>query len=443
MGHSQFAEYVGARGPNTHVNAACASTTQAIGIAEDWIRAGRCRRVIVIGADDVTSDRLMEWVGAGFLATGAAATDDRVEEAALPFDRRRHGTILGMGACALVVESEDAARERGIRGIVEVLSSETRNSAYHGTRLDVDHIALVMEDLLTAAERRFGLHRAAMAPQIVFMSHETFTPARGGSAAAEVVALRQTFGEAASEIIVANTKGFTGHPMGVGVEDVITVKILEHGIVPPVPNFKEVDPDLGKLNLSRGGRYPVQYVLHLSAGFGSQISMVLTRRIPGGLNRVDNAPLYQHWLDAVSGYDHADTEVVRRVLRQEREFPPARPAPNVWRSGGTDGAHLSRSQRRDFRAARRLRPGDPACPCRCRNGSRKSPPAPEPVRVVKIELPEPAPAVQAAARARSGRCPGDQEARRPRNSLVQRVLAIVRGNPAIHRHARPRSRHGS
>jgi len=44
MGHSQFAELIGARGPNTQVNAACASTTQAISIAHDWIRAGRCRR---------------------------------------------------------------------------------------------------------------------------------------------------------------------------------------------------------------------------------------------------------------------------------------------------------------------------------------------------------------------------------------------------------------
>ncbi|NTU62931.1 MAG: acyltransferase domain-containing protein, partial [Chloroflexi bacterium] len=159
MGHSQFAEYIGARGPNTQVNAACASTTQAIALAEDWIRSGRCRRVIVIGADNVTSDHLLEWVGAGFLASGAAATDDRVEEAALPFDRRRHGTLIGMGACALVVESEDAVRERGLRGIVELLSSESNNSAFHGTRLDVEHIASIMNSLMTAAERRFGLNR--------------------------------------------------------------------------------------------------------------------------------------------------------------------------------------------------------------------------------------------------------------------------------------------
>ena len=65
MGHSQFAELIGARGPNTQINAACATTAQAVGLAEDWIRAGRCRRVIVISADDVTSDNMIGWFGAG------------------------------------------------------------------------------------------------------------------------------------------------------------------------------------------------------------------------------------------------------------------------------------------------------------------------------------------------------------------------------------------
>ena len=334
MGHSQFAEYIGARGPNTHVNSACASTTQAIAMAEDWIRNGRCRRVVVIAADNVTGDHLLEWIGAGFLSLGAAATDDRVEEAAVPFDKRRHGTILGMGACALVVESEDAVQERGMRGIVELLSSETRNSAFHGSRLDVDHIAMVMESLVRTAEQRFGLNRYALAQQLVFMSHETYTPARGGSASAEVVALRKTFGEAAKEIVVANTKGFTGHPMGVGIEDVIALKILEYGIVPPVPNYKEVDPDLGQLNLSRGGRYPVQFALHLAAGFGSQISFSFTRRIPGALDRIDDKPRYQKWLDDISGYDYAELEVEKRNLRiVAKGVPQKRPLPSTWQYG--------------------------------------------------------------------------------------------------------------
>ena len=41
--------------------------------------------------------------------------------------------------------------------------------------------------------------------------------------------------------------------MATGIEDVLAVKALETGIVPPVPNFKEVDPELGMLNLSKGG----------------------------------------------------------------------------------------------------------------------------------------------------------------------------------------------
>ena len=280
MGHSQFAELIGARGPNTQINSACATTAQAVGLAEDWIRAGRCRRVIVISADDVTSDHMLEWFGAGFLASGAAATDGVVEDAAIPFDRRRHGLLMGMGAAALVVESADAARERGIQPICEVLSTVTANSAFHGTRLDVQHIGNVMESLLRQAETKGGISRHEIAPHTVFVSHETYTPARGGSASAEVNALRHVFGDAAGQIVIANTKGFTGHAMATGIEDVLAVKALETGLVPPVPNFKEVDPELGLLNLSKGGAYPIQYAIHLGAGFGSQISMMFLRWTP-------------------------------------------------------------------------------------------------------------------------------------------------------------------
>ena len=179
--------------------------------------------------------------------------------------------LIGIGSVALVVESEDAVRERGMRGIVEVLASETANSAFHGTRLDADHIALVMERLLSSAERRFGIKPPCdRRPNGLHVARD-LTPARGGSAAAEVIALRRCFGAAADEIVISNTKGLTGHTMGAGVEDVVAVKALEYGIVPPVPNFKEPDPELGALNLSRGGRYPVQYALRLAAGFGSQI----------------------------------------------------------------------------------------------------------------------------------------------------------------------------
>ncbi len=336
MGHSQFAEEIGARGPNTQVNGACASTTQAVALAEDWIRGGRCKRVIVVSADNVTSDHLMEWIGSGFLASGAAATDENPEDAATPFDRRRHGMIAGMGAAALVVETASTIRERGLQPIAEVLGSVTANSAFHGTRLDINHIAAVMEELVAKAERKHGLARDQIASQTMFMSHETYTPARGGSASAEIHALRSVFGDKADQLVISNTKGFTGHAMGAGVEDVVAIKALETGIVPPVPNFREVDPELGQLNLSTGGSYPVQYALRLGAGFGSQLAMTLTRWMPspdgrrrnadqlGFDYRINDRARWQEWLNSVSGYDNADLEIERRRLRVRDQGPPSR-----------------------------------------------------------------------------------------------------------------------
>ncbi len=337
MGHSQFAELIGARGPNTQVNSACASTAVAVSVAEDWIRAGRCRRVIIVSADNISSDTLLPWTGSGFLASGAAATDDVVENAALPFDRRRHGMIIGAGAAAMVIESADAARERGIRPICEVLAAVAANSAFHGTRLDVDHIGQVMESLLQQAERR-GIDRRAIAGQTVFVSHETYTPARGGSASAEINALRRVFGPLADSVVIANTKGFTGHAMGAGIEEVVAIKALETGIVPPVANFREIDPELGPLNLSRGGAYPVSFALRLAAGFGSQIAMMLLRWIPspdgrrraptdlGFAYRVADDATWNSWLARVTGRPAARLEVVQHRLRVVDDGP-VQPAP--------------------------------------------------------------------------------------------------------------------
>ena len=81
-------------------------------------------RVIVISADDVTGDDLWEWIGGGFAASGAASTHNIVEETALPFDRRRNGLILGMGAAAFVIEKNSQAQERGVQPIAELLGPQ-------------------------------------------------------------------------------------------------------------------------------------------------------------------------------------------------------------------------------------------------------------------------------------------------------------------------------
>ena len=313
MGHSQFAQYTGIRGPNTTINLACASATAAFGVAEDWLDAGRVDRVVIISGDDVTGDDLWEWIAGGFAASGAAATHNIVEETALPFDRRRNGLILGMGAAAFVVERHSEAQQRGVQPIAEFLGSTTANSAYHGTRLDVEHVGGVVNKFVTDMEQRWGLDRHEMAPNTVFFSHETYTPARGGSAQSEVKALRDTFGASTNKLVIANTKGFTGHPMAVGIEDASMFYGLLTGRIPPIANHKEKDPELGDLNLSTGGDYPqLQYGLRFAAGFGSQIALSLMRRWPIEGERINGAKLLA-WARGLAGTD----DVVMRVLQNK------------------------------------------------------------------------------------------------------------------------------
>jgi len=297
--NSQFAQIIEARGPNTQINAACASTTQAISIAEDWIKRGRCKRVIILGADNPTSNTTLEWIAAGFLAIGAASIKEKVEDAALPFDRRRNGMILGAGAVALVMEEIGEARKRGIFPFVELMGTKVANSAYSGTRMDKNHISKEMDKFFSRIEREYGVTREEMADSMLFMSHEAFTPSRGGGTAAEIGALRSTFGPKVSNIIITNTKGLTGHTMGANLEDGVAIKALEKGLIPPIANLVELDDDLKDLYFSKGEVRQVDYALRLASGFGSQIVIALFKKMFEG-ERCENA-VYERWLDIIGG----------------------------------------------------------------------------------------------------------------------------------------------
>ena len=316
IAHSQFCQWIRARGPATHLSGACASTAQAISVAEDWIKLGRAKRVIIIAADDVTNNIVQEWIFAGFLASGAVSREGDVTKAALPFDRRRNGMIVGMGAAGLVVEAEDEIRKRGMTPLTRLLATEITNSAFHPTRLDVNHVAEVMDRMVGKVEKKYGLNRADMSKEMVFISHETYTPARGGSASAEVFALKQTFKENVQNVIVSNVKGFTGHSMGAGLEDVIAVHSLNTGNVPPIANYKEPDPELAGIHLSKGGHYNFKYALRLAAGFGSQLSMTLQEKVwSTGEPRVFDEAKYKNWLKEASNQDAPVLEVVNNTLR--------------------------------------------------------------------------------------------------------------------------------
>ncbi len=321
IAHSHFCQWIRAKGPATSLSGACSSTAQAISIAEDWIKVGRAKRVIIIGADDISNDTLQEWLMAGFLSSGAATRKGEISEAALPFDKRRNGMIIGMGAVGLVVEKESGTNERGMKPLVKLLGTEIVNSAFHPTRLDINHVSQVMDRLMSRTENKYGLNRADMAKEMVFISHETYTPARGGSASAEVNALKTTFKDNVKDVIVSNVKGFTGHTMGAGLEDVIAVHCLNTGQIPPIANYKEPDSELAGINLSKGGNYDFKYALRLAAGFGSQLAMTLTERMyKKGEPRIFDEAKHKNWLIQISGQQNPELEVVQNTLRVKDDF---------------------------------------------------------------------------------------------------------------------------
>lgn len=284
LGNAQLAQLSGCRGPNTQTNAACAGTTQAIAMAQDMLISGRAQRVVVVAGDNASGSVLLPWLGSGFRALGAATTEAAVQDAALPFDKRRSGLLLGAGGIGMVLETEMSTLERqkltpmGFQVKARLLATQYSNSAYHGAALDRRHIGQEMKRFLDDIEMVHGITKAEIAAEGVYFSHETCTHASDASSCAgnEVAALRMAFGdELLSKLLILNTKGYTGHPMGVSFEDVTAVEVLMQQKVPPVPNYKEKDDYLGDLNISKGGPYKCRYAIRFAAGFGSQVALAL------------------------------------------------------------------------------------------------------------------------------------------------------------------------
>ncbi|KAL7508844.1 hypothetical protein ACHAXN_005918 [Cyclotella atomus] len=287
LGNAQLAQLCGCRGPNTQTNAACAGTTQAIGMAQDMLISGRAERVVVVAGDNGSGDTLLPWLGSGFRALGAATTKEAVEDAACPFDLRRSGMIMGAGGIGMVLETEASCQERIAMPIpgfqpcrisARLLATQYSNSAYHGASMDRKHIASELKRFLTDIEMIHGISKAEIATHGVYFSHETSTHASPAASCAgnEISALRSAFGdELLSKLLILNTKGLTGHPMGVSFEDVAAVEVLLRQTVPPVPNYKQKDDYLGDIKISQGGAYACRYALRFAAGFGSQVAFAL------------------------------------------------------------------------------------------------------------------------------------------------------------------------
>ncbi|MCF8044651.1 MAG: acyltransferase domain-containing protein, partial [Desulfarculaceae bacterium] len=334
LGSAHLARIIKAKGPNTLVSSACASTTQAVGIAEDWIRVGRCKRVLVVGGENATSEAQNQWIGSGFLALGAATIKKRVSEAAKPFDEERNGTILGSGAVGIVVENESSVKNRGMNGQAEILGTHMANSGFHTYNIDVNHMASEMKKFVSKVEKHHDLKKEDYADKLLFMSHETYTPARGGSADAEVKALETAFSDYLNDICISNTKGFTGHTLGAAIEDVVMVKSLQKRQAPPIANLKNIPENFKHLSFSTTGKIDHEYGLHLAAGFGSHFAFLFVKRIEE--NAFENNPGYEKWLQRISGAADPKLKIIDNTLcvvadeapkRERPEKPSYAPAP--------------------------------------------------------------------------------------------------------------------
>ncbi|GFO62350.1 beta-ketoacyl-[acyl-carrier-protein] synthase family protein [Geomonas paludis] len=242
-------------GPCQTVVNACASGTDAVGLAASWIRGGICDVAIAGGADE-----LGRITYHGFISL--MITDD---SPCKPFDRDRKGLNLGEGAGMLVLESEQVRARRGARARSFVMGYGSACDAYHLTAPHPEGAGLRQ----AVAE---ALACCAVAPdQVCFVNaHGTGTP---DNDRVESRVLAELF----PGVPYHSTKGYTGHTLGAagGIEAVFTVACLERGLVPGSAGFANADPELAGEPLRGNLEVTGGLALSQSLAFGGSNSVLL------------------------------------------------------------------------------------------------------------------------------------------------------------------------
>jgi 3-oxoacyl-[acyl-carrier-protein] synthase II len=261
----QVARDVGARGPIATVATACASSTNSVGLAFEWIRRGRADVMLAGGADLFT-----ELSFSGFNILGVVSRDT-----CRPLDRDRDGIMLGDGAAMLVLESEQHALQRGARAYAEIAGHAIGNDAYHATGPEPEGIeaARVMGAALKSG-------RISLDDVDYINLHGTGTPANDD---AELRAVRRVFGERAKNIWMSSTKSQLGHALGAAgsVELVATTLGVAHGWAPPSIHLTSPIEEFADWSyvLDRARPIRIRAALSNSFGFAGNMASIVVRSL--------------------------------------------------------------------------------------------------------------------------------------------------------------------
>jgi 3-oxoacyl-[acyl-carrier-protein] synthase II len=249
----------GARAGARTVVSACASSTESLANAVEHLQAGLAD-VIIAGGTEASIHPLPL---AAFAAMQALSKrNDDPARASRPYDANRDGFVLGEGAAALVLETEEHAKARGAHIYAVVVGSAVTSDAYHITAPDPEGSAAARA--MIAAVRAAG-HDLADVKHV--NAHATSTPVGD---IAEYRALAHVFGDRLDDIVVTATKASTGHLLGAAgaIEALFTVKALSERTVPPTINLTEQDPEIPLDVATTPRALPDGDVLAISNSFG-------------------------------------------------------------------------------------------------------------------------------------------------------------------------------
>ncbi len=232
----------GFSGPNFSTVSACASSTNAIIDAFNYIKWGKADVFVTGGSEAAINE---PGIG-GFNSMQALSTNnEEYKSASRPFDKTRDGFVMGEGGGGLIIEELEHAKARGARIYAEITGGGMTADAFH---LTAPH----PEGLGATRVMELALEDAGLKPEDIdyINVHGTATPLGDIS---ETKAIVKVFGEHAYKLNISSTKSMTGHLLGAAgsVEAIAAILAVVNDIVPPTINFSVPDPDIDQnLNIT-------------------------------------------------------------------------------------------------------------------------------------------------------------------------------------------------